>query len=40
MPQSNKDLYFVSDNPDEIIDYLENYKANGTDITEFKHISK
>jgi uncharacterized protein (TIGR00730 family) len=40
MPKTNKDLYFVSDNPDEIIDYLENYEVKDTDVAELKHISK
>ncbi|MBQ8204150.1 MAG: TIGR00730 family Rossman fold protein [Clostridia bacterium] len=40
MPDTNRKLYFVSDNPDDIIDYLENYKATETDISTLKHISK
>ena len=40
MPESNRKLYFVSDDANKIIDYLENYKSEDTDITEFKNISK
>ncbi len=40
MPQTNRSLYFYSDNPDEIINYLENHKAEVTDIGELKNISK
>lgn len=40
MPDTNRKLYFYSDNPNAIIDYLENYSAEITDIKELKNISK
>lgn len=40
MPTTNRSLYFYSDNPDDIISYLENYKPEETDITRLKNISK
>ena len=40
MPQSNMDLFFVSDNTREIIEFLENYKPDNSDITNFKKIVK
>ena len=40
MPQSNMDLFFVSDNTREIIEFLENYKPDNSDITNFKKLVK
>ena len=40
MTEKNKELYFVSDDPDEIIDYIENYDAANIDLSELKNITK
>lgn len=40
MTDKNEELYFVSDNPDEIIDYLQNYKPEKSNISDFKKIKE
>lgn len=38
MTEANQKLYLVSNYPDEIIDYFENYKAEKIELSELKHI--
>lgn len=38
MPAANMDLLFISDNPQEIIEYIENYNPADYDAAEFKFI--
>lgn len=38
MTEANQKLYLVSNDPDEIIDYFENYKAEKIELSELKHI--
>lgn len=38
MPQTNMDLLFISDNPQEIIDYFTNYNPTDYEAAEFKFI--
>ncbi|MBR3968367.1 MAG: TIGR00730 family Rossman fold protein [Clostridia bacterium] len=38
MPNTNMDLLFVSDNPQEIIKHIENYNAADYDAAQFKFI--
>lgn len=38
MPQTNMDLLFISDNPNEIIKYIENYNPTDYETAEFKFI--
>ena len=38
MPNTNMDLLFISDNPDEIIRYIENYNPDDYNAAEFKFI--
>lgn len=40
MTEKNKELYFVSDDPDKIIDYIENYNPDNIDLSELKNITK
>ncbi|MBR3145314.1 MAG: TIGR00730 family Rossman fold protein [Clostridia bacterium] len=37
MTAKNKKLFFVSDNPSEVLDYIENYKSNGDTIYDYKN---
>ncbi len=38
MPKTNMDLLFVSDNPNEIINYIKNYNPADYEAAEFKYI--
>lgn len=38
MPATNMDLLFISDNPDEIIRYIESYNPSDYNAAEFKFI--
>lgn len=38
MKPKNRDNYFISNNPKEIIAYLENYTPSSNGINDFKHI--
>lgn len=38
MPATNMDLLFISDNPQEIIDYIKNYNPADYEAAEFKFI--
>ena len=40
MTEKNQELYFVSDDPDKIIDYIENYDPTTIDLSELKNITK
>ncbi len=40
MPQTNMDLLFVSDNPNEIIEHIENYNPADYDAAQFKFIKE
>lgn len=37
MTAKNKDLYFISKDPDEIIKYFKNYKPDGNTIYDYKN---
>ncbi len=38
MPKTNLDLLFISDNPQQIIEYIENYNPSDYEAAEFKFI--
>ncbi len=38
MPNTNMDLLFISDNENEILDFIENYNATDYDAAQFKFI--
>lgn len=38
MPKTNLDLLFISDNPQQIIEYIENYNPSDYEAAEFKYI--
>ncbi len=40
MPQTNMNLLFVSDNPNEIIEYIENYNPADYEAAQFKFIKE
>lgn len=40
MPKTNLDLLFISDNPQQIIDYIKNYNPSNYEAAEYKFIQK
>ncbi len=40
MPKTNLDLLFISDNPQQIIDYIKNYNPSDYEAAEYKFIQK